>query len=355
MGTDHRLLLHFVEAVWGLERPNLVVSITGGATDSLENSDELQNVLLDLMSFARNTSAWLTTGGTHGGIMKLIGVCIFWVVFLIMKQSSVSWTGQARYRFGAKIPLLAIVPFGFVSGNEDLETKEGFANHGYLTSDPVVYDPKKRPLRMDNPKAFAGTLDPNHSHFILVSLHLYIQQMYRLSVAAMNWESRFFTASRSLTNLYVHYRWTTAASILEQSTPSVPGNAELLHLPRAYNFLLSAWFQGQRIGRTKGLKSAKARREVFWLCVLYCLCWMHVLDVGCIFWMLTCFGVRLMAVACWMFVVCHIMCMFFLSPRRQLRGRCYQWRPISSVLAPGGGGGEAGRAAGMLGGREGAY
>ena len=77
MGTDHRLLLHFVEAVWGLERPNLVLSITGGATDSLENSDELQHVLLDLMSFARNTSAWLTTGGTHGGIMKLIGVCFF--------------------------------------------------------------------------------------------------------------------------------------------------------------------------------------------------------------------------------------------------------------------------------------
>ncbi len=73
ISTPSDMLLHFVEHVWGLELPNLVVSITGAATDSLKNSDDLQHFLLDLMSFARRTSAWITTGGTHGGIMKLIG------------------------------------------------------------------------------------------------------------------------------------------------------------------------------------------------------------------------------------------------------------------------------------------
>jgi hypothetical protein len=78
VSTPCDLLLHFVEHVWALERPNLVVSITGAATDSLKNSDDLQQFLLDLMSFARRTSAWITTGGTHGGIMKLIGgICTF--------------------------------------------------------------------------------------------------------------------------------------------------------------------------------------------------------------------------------------------------------------------------------------
>jgi hypothetical protein len=76
VSTDPKLLLHFVERVWGLERPNLVVSITGGALDTLKNTDDLQLVLLDLVSFARKTNAWLTTGGTHGGIMKLIGEMI---------------------------------------------------------------------------------------------------------------------------------------------------------------------------------------------------------------------------------------------------------------------------------------
>jgi hypothetical protein len=73
VSTPCDLLLHFVEHVWALERPNLIVSITGAATDSLQNSNDLQQFLLDLMSFARRTSAWITTGGTHGGIMKLIG------------------------------------------------------------------------------------------------------------------------------------------------------------------------------------------------------------------------------------------------------------------------------------------
>ena len=67
------MLLYFVENVWGLELPNLVVSITGAATDSLKNSDDLQLFLQDLMGFARRTNAWITTGGTCGGIMKLIG------------------------------------------------------------------------------------------------------------------------------------------------------------------------------------------------------------------------------------------------------------------------------------------
>ena len=71
--THPKMLMHFVENVWGLEPPNLVVSITGAATDSLRNSDDLQHLLLDLMDFARRTSAWIITGGTHGGIMKLIG------------------------------------------------------------------------------------------------------------------------------------------------------------------------------------------------------------------------------------------------------------------------------------------
>ena len=69
----HEMLLYFVENVWGLELPNLVVSITGAATDSLKNSDDLQLFLQDLMGFARRTNAWITTGGTCGGIMKLIG------------------------------------------------------------------------------------------------------------------------------------------------------------------------------------------------------------------------------------------------------------------------------------------
>ena len=70
--TDPRLLLHFVNAVWNLERPRLLVSVTGGAMNFPVTAD-LELVLNDLMHLARRTNAWLVTGGTNAGIMKLLG------------------------------------------------------------------------------------------------------------------------------------------------------------------------------------------------------------------------------------------------------------------------------------------
>ena len=66
--------------------------------------------------------------------------------------------------------MLAIVPWGPVHGNEDLQTKEGFASRGYLTSKPVQYDAIKPPLEREKGKAASpAELDPNHSHFIFES------------------------------------------------------------------------------------------------------------------------------------------------------------------------------------------
>ena len=72
LSTDPRLLLHFVETVWSLQRPKLLVSVTGGAMNFPVSAD-LELVLSDLMHFARRTNAWLTTGGTNAGIMGLLG------------------------------------------------------------------------------------------------------------------------------------------------------------------------------------------------------------------------------------------------------------------------------------------
>jgi hypothetical protein len=43
-------------------------------TVDFEIPPDLELVLSDLMRFARRTDAWLTTGGTHGGIMKYFGI-----------------------------------------------------------------------------------------------------------------------------------------------------------------------------------------------------------------------------------------------------------------------------------------
>jgi hypothetical protein len=66
------MVLHFVESVWNLPRPKLLVGITGGAVDFPIPAD-LESVLNDLMQIALDTDAWIFTGGTRGGIMKFFG------------------------------------------------------------------------------------------------------------------------------------------------------------------------------------------------------------------------------------------------------------------------------------------
>ena len=77
--ADSNMVLHFVESVWNLPRPKLLVGITGGAVD-FHISGELESVLNQLMQIALDTDAWIFTGGTRGGIMKYFGAIIFLIV-----------------------------------------------------------------------------------------------------------------------------------------------------------------------------------------------------------------------------------------------------------------------------------
>ena len=67
-------LLDYVEGVWKLRRPPLLVSITGGAKDLRMDADR-ENVLFNLIEAARRTDAWLVTAGTNKGLMKYVGRC----------------------------------------------------------------------------------------------------------------------------------------------------------------------------------------------------------------------------------------------------------------------------------------
>ena len=58
-----------------------------------------------------------------------------------------------------------MVPWGVVNGNEDLAVHGPDDSQGHLTSPPVKYDPRKPPA---SASARLASLDPNHSHFILV-------------------------------------------------------------------------------------------------------------------------------------------------------------------------------------------
>jgi hypothetical protein len=67
------MLVHFVEHVWNIPRPKLLLGVTGGAVD-FQVSQDLEQILNELMEIARHNDAWIIAGGTRGGIMKYIGI-----------------------------------------------------------------------------------------------------------------------------------------------------------------------------------------------------------------------------------------------------------------------------------------
>ena len=59
---------------WKLERPNLVLSITGGSKNYNLNKElemEIEKAFSKIASF--NTNTWFVTAGTNMGVMELVG------------------------------------------------------------------------------------------------------------------------------------------------------------------------------------------------------------------------------------------------------------------------------------------
>ena len=94
--TSIQLLSHFLEKFWRLPRPDVVLSVTGSAA-SLQLTATLQRVFdRGLATAAAMTNAWIFTGGTDSGVMKLVG--------------------EALHKYGLDVPLVGIAPWGAVSG-----------------------------------------------------------------------------------------------------------------------------------------------------------------------------------------------------------------------------------------------
>ena len=104
--TSAATLAHFLEKYWRLRRPDVLISVTGSAA-SLQITSQLQRVFdRGLAAAAAMTNAWIFTGGTDSGVMKLVG--------------------DAMHKGGlVDVPLVGIVPFALVHGKSALDGKKG--------------------------------------------------------------------------------------------------------------------------------------------------------------------------------------------------------------------------------------
>ena len=131
--TSATLLSNFIEKYWKLPRPEVLISVTGGAQD-FELSPPLQRVFdRGLANAATATNAWVVTGGTDTGVMKLVA--------------------SALVEQHAKCPLIGVTSYGCVNGRTVLE---GARLETRTYDDPSAASVSGAPLNRD------------HTHFVFV-------------------------------------------------------------------------------------------------------------------------------------------------------------------------------------------
>ena len=130
--TSVGALALFMEKYWRLPRPDVLISVTGSAA-SLQLTSTLQRVFdRGLATAAAMTNAWIFTGGTDSGVMKLVA--------------------DAIHKYGLDVPLVGIAPWGAVQNRRAMHGCKGSAV----------------PYMGGAPAHLEGKLNPHHTHQILV-------------------------------------------------------------------------------------------------------------------------------------------------------------------------------------------
>ena len=126
---------------WSLPHPSVIFSVTGAAAGAIPElstwaREAFQIGFLDAL---RRTKAWITSGGTDGGVMRLVG--------------------ETMARQTADEPravCLGVATWGIVKNHERLEKSVAHVSK---------YDPGFRRANEMGPRA---PLEPNHTHFLFV-------------------------------------------------------------------------------------------------------------------------------------------------------------------------------------------
>jgi len=117
---------------WKLPKPEVIITVTGGAQDFALTSQQLLSFDRGLCSAALSAKAWIFTAGSDAGVMRLVG------------------DAMARHEVG--LPLIGIFPWGVTNGRGQLAS----AVNGTT------------PYRPSPPTRQGAPLNPNHTHFVLV-------------------------------------------------------------------------------------------------------------------------------------------------------------------------------------------
>ncbi|ELV10344.1 Transient receptor potential cation channel subfamily M member 2 [Tupaia chinensis] len=139
--TPSSVIYQLMTQHWGLDVPNLLISVTGGAKN-FNMKLRLKSIFRrGLVKVAQTTGAWIITGGSHTGVMKQVGEAV--------RDFSLS----SRYKEG-EVVTIGVATWGTIHNREGLIHPLG--------SFPAEY------ILDEEGQGSLTCLDSNHSHFILV-------------------------------------------------------------------------------------------------------------------------------------------------------------------------------------------
>lgn len=101
-----RDVVDVMKYTWRIPMPNVIFSVTGGATEFKLQPKIARTFEQTLLNATRSTKGWIVTGGSNSGVMKLVG-------------DSIAQSGRME-------TCLGIIPWGVVHGR-DCFTKDGKA------------------------------------------------------------------------------------------------------------------------------------------------------------------------------------------------------------------------------------
>ncbi|KAK3787677.1 hypothetical protein RRG08_031907 [Elysia crispata] len=139
--THMETMLQLLTQAWNMEKPNLLISVTGGAKNFSMKTRLREVFRRGLMKAALSTGAWIVTGGSNAGVMKHVGEAV----------RDFGLTAEGR------VMTIGIASWGSVQNKEHLIAPDGCKGLW-----PASYRIE------DKVKPRQALLDPNHTHFILV-------------------------------------------------------------------------------------------------------------------------------------------------------------------------------------------
>ncbi|KAL4232041.1 hypothetical protein ACF0H5_009619 [Mactra antiquata] len=143
-------LVELMKSHWNImepEKPNLVISVVGGAKNFKLDGRMRDTFSTGLIKAAKTTSAWLISSGFNMGVMKSVGQAV-------RQGQSFCWDND---RMVHVLRCIGIAPWGYVKNRRVLESVDGQGkfNAGYRTSNVILHNS-------------AVPLNPDHTHFIFV-------------------------------------------------------------------------------------------------------------------------------------------------------------------------------------------